>query len=67
MEIIKHERPTLIDQLRLLEVGQEIEIELSQYKPTSIRQAANRLKLLGIILTVSERGDRYKTRVKRLQ
>lgn len=65
-EIIKPERITLVDQLRGLEVGQEVEIDLSQYKVSSIRQAANRLKLAGIILTVSERGQRYKTKVKRM-
>lgn len=65
-EIIKPERITLVDQLRGLEVGQEVEIDLSQYKVSSIRQAANRLKLAGIILTVSERGERYKTKVKRM-
>lgn len=66
IEIIKPERITLVDQLKTIEVGQEIEIDISQYKATSIRQAANRLKLAGIILTVSERGSRYKTKVKRI-
>ena len=66
LEIIKPERITLVNQLRTMEVGQEVEIDVSQYKVTSIRQAANRLKLAGIILSVSERGSRYKTKVKRI-
>ncbi|MBE6246117.1 MAG: hypothetical protein E7110_01715 [Bacteroidales bacterium] len=64
-EIIKP--ATLLDQLRKIEVGEQIYIPVMEYKLKSIRNAADVLKKEGVVLAVSEKGLRDRTRVIRLQ
>jgi len=66
LEIIKPQRITLADQLKTIQIGQEVEIHIDQYKMSAIRQAAHRLKKEGIVLKVSEKGCRYTTKVTRI-
>lgn len=58
---------TLLDQLRKIEVGEQVLISIMDYKTKSIRNAADVLKKEGIVIAVSEKGLRDSTRVTRLQ
>ena len=58
---------TLLEQLKKLEVGQVIYIPMLEYKTKSIRNASDILKKEGVVLAVSEKGLRDRTRVTRLQ
>ena len=66
IEITKPKRISLADQLKEIEVGQEVLIHIDEYKVNAIRQAAFRLKQEGIILKVTERGHRLQTKVTRI-
>lgn len=64
-EIIKP--VTLLDQLRKIGVGEEVNISIMEYKTRSVRNAADILKKEGLVFAVSEKGLRNSTRVTRLQ
>lgn len=64
-EIIKP--VTLLDQLRKIGVGEQVNISTMEYKTRSVRNAADILKKEGLVFAVSEKGLRNSTRVTRLQ